>query len=48
MATSNKGDGIRATAANHLNSREKRKLLDGLVEYGETIGRLSSEDARWR
>ena len=48
MPTSNKADGVRAAATNGRNSREKRKLLDKLVEYGETIGRLSSEDARWR
>ena len=48
MPTSNKVDGLRATLANGRNSRAKRKLLDTLVEYGEKIGRLSSEDARWR
>ena len=48
MPTSNEVDGVGATAANGRNSREKRKLLDKLVEYGETIGRLSSETARWR
>src|SRR2546425_447586 len=48
MPTSNKVDGLSATLANGRNSRERRKLLDMLVEYGETIGRLSSEDARWR
>lgn len=48
MPTSNKADGVSATVTNGRNSREKRKLLDKLVEYGETIGHLSSEDARWR
>jgi len=48
VPTSNKVDGVGVTAANRRNPREKRKLLDKLVEYGETIGRLSSEDARWR
>ena len=48
MPTSNKVDGISATLGNGRNSRERRKMLDMLVEYGEIIGRLSSEDARWR
>jgi hypothetical protein len=48
MSTSNKVDGLRAALANGRNSRERRKLLDRLVDYGEKIGRLSSEDVKWR
>jgi hypothetical protein len=39
---------LRHSEANRRDARERRKLLDKLVEYGEKIGRLSSEDARWR
>jgi len=48
MPTGNKVDGVRSTAANGRDSREKTKLLDKLVEYGEKIGRLTVENARWK
>ena len=41
-------DGVRFTEASGGNSRERKRLLDKLVEYGEKIGRLSMEDAKWK
>ena len=41
-------DGVRPTEAGGRNAKERMKLLDRLVEYGEKIGRLSMEDAKWK
>ena len=43
-----KADGVRPTEASRRNTRERTKLLDKLVEYGEKIGRLTVENARWK
>jgi len=39
---------MRPTEASRGNTRERTKLLDKLVEYGEKIGRLTVENARWK
>jgi len=48
MTTIPRVEGVRHHEAIRPDPKERKKLLDKLVEYGEKIGRLSSEDARWR
>jgi len=41
-------DGVRPIEASGRNTKERKELLDKLVEYGEKIGRLTVENARWK